>query len=397
MLLPSGETRNYINIRKEWSRLWDRSRAGMSQRWAAALREAVRTMEGRDIDLEQVMRTMEPPGLHLDYGLDFRTRRVDDIAPTLTSPLLSGLVDNIRQLEKPEIPRKPASFTVDEGLWGLGWASPKPDVPGPSCDDGMASKMPTSKREVLENEPHGQGESTEDPPLFEPDPEEVAEIVISGDNDSDLTIEVPQAASTPRSEPAQCWKQSPEDQGPHQSPPKKRAASEDEKRMPQREAALPRGVKMEDILPRKYETLVANNNWVHRVRCSLLGLEAGTTPSKEDINTSEWFVPRAAAWELETPEVITDHWLPVLWEDGLLAECPLDQFNAETDWVPLYTKDSLEKHLPAALSAFVNARPPSLMAIVPLDFHVGTDQEFLLTNFHRPGCLGRQSINTGGK
>ena len=111
--------------------------------------------------------------------------------------------------------------------------------------------MPTSEGEVLENEPHGQGESTEDQTLFEPDLEEVAEIVISGDDDSDLTIEVPQAASTPRSEPAQCHKQSPEDQGPHPSPPKKWATIEDEKSMLQREAALPRGVKMEDILPRK--------------------------------------------------------------------------------------------------------------------------------------------------
>ena len=145
---------------------------------------------------------MVPPGLHLDYGLYFQTRRVDDIAPTLTSPLLSSLVGNIRQLEKPEIPRKPASFKVDEGLWGLSWAPPKPDVPGPSHDDGMASKMPASEGEVLENETHGQGESTEDQPLFKTDPEEVAEIIISGDDDSDLTIEVPQAASTPRSEPA---------------------------------------------------------------------------------------------------------------------------------------------------------------------------------------------------
>ena len=190
----------------------------------------------------------------------------------------------------------------------------------------MASKMPASKGEVLENEPHGQGESTEDQPLFEPDPEEVAEIVISGDNDSDLTIEVPQVASTPKSEPAQCQKRSQEDQGPHPSPPKKQATKEDEKSMPQQEAALPRGVKMEDILPRRYETLASDNNWVHWVRCSLLGLEAGTTPSKEDINTSERFVPRVAAWELEPPEVITDHWLPILWEEGLLAECPLDQF-----------------------------------------------------------------------
>ena len=47
------------------------SRAGVSQRWAAALREAVKTTEGRDINLKQVTRTVGPPGLHLDYGLDF--------------------------------------------------------------------------------------------------------------------------------------------------------------------------------------------------------------------------------------------------------------------------------------------------------------------------------------
>ena len=98
-------------------------------------------MEGRDIDLEQVTHTVVPPRLHLDYDLDFRTRRVDDIAPTLTSALLSSLVGNIRQLEKPEIPGKPTSFKVDEGLWGHGGAPPKPDVPSPFHNDGMASKI----------------------------------------------------------------------------------------------------------------------------------------------------------------------------------------------------------------------------------------------------------------
>ena len=181
-------------------------RAGVSQQWAAALREAVIRTEGRDMDLEQVTCNVVPSGLHLDYDLDFQTRRVDDLAPTLTPPLLSGLVGNIHQLEKPEIPGKPTSFEVDEGLWGHGWAPRKPDVLSPSPNSGTASKMPTSKGEVLENEPRGKGESTEDQTFFEPDPEEVAEIVISGDDDSDLTLEVPQAASTPRSEPAQHWK-----------------------------------------------------------------------------------------------------------------------------------------------------------------------------------------------
>ena len=61
---------------------------------------------------------MVHPGLHLDYDLDFRTRRVDDIAPILTSPLLSGLVNNIRILGRPEIPKRPVSPMVEEGLWG---------------------------------------------------------------------------------------------------------------------------------------------------------------------------------------------------------------------------------------------------------------------------------------
>ena len=140
-----------------------------------------------------------------------------------------------------------------------------------------------------------------------------------------------------------------------------------------------------------------DHDWFQRVRCSLLGLNVGATPSKKDIDTSECFVPRAAVSELEPPEVIMDHWLPILWEHGLLVECHPNQFTAAADWVPLYTPDGLRKHLPVALSAFVNAGPPSLTAVVPLEMHVGTDKEFLLTNFHWHECLVRQSISIGGR
>ena len=222
-----------------------------------------------------------PAGLHLDYDPDFQTRRVDDIAPTLTSPLLSGLIDNIHHLEKPEIPGKPTSFEADEGLWGHSWVPAKPDAPGPSHDAGEAPKMPASEGEALESEPHDQGGSKQ----------EVAVIIISEGDENNLTTKWPQTVSTPKSESVQHQKRSLEDQGPHSSPPKKWATKQEEKSTPQQEAALPKGVRMEDILPKRYETLAADNVWVHQVRCSLLGLEAGTTPSKEDINTSEWFAP----------------------------------------------------------------------------------------------------------
>ena len=338
-----------------------------------------------------------PPGLHQDYGLDFLTRRVDDIAPTLTSHLLSGLVSNIHQLHRPEIPRKLVSFKADEGLWGHGRAPAKPGAPGPSHDGGMVLKIQAGKGEALENRPHDHGESDQDQPLPEPDLKEVAGVIISDDEEIDLTIEVPQAASTPKSEPVLSQKQPLEDRSPCTSPSKKQATEEEERSMLPWEAALPRGVKKEDILPKRYETFTADNSWVQCMRCSLLGLEAGTTPSREDIDTSEHFIPRVATLELDLPEVITDYWLPILWEEGLLLECPPDQFTAMADWVPLHTREGLERYLFLALSSFASTGVPWLTAVVPPECHMGTDKEFLLTNFHRHGCLVRQLFTIGGR
>ena len=75
--------------------------------------------------------------------------------------------------------------------------------------------------------------------------------------------------------------------------------------------------------------------------------------------------------EPEPPEVVVDHWLPILWEHGNLVECHPDQFTAMADWVPLYTPEGLQKHLPAVLSTFVNTGPPSLTVMVPLEIHMG--------------------------
>ena len=132
---------------------------GVACHWAATLREAIQRTEGRDIDLGQATSTMVPHGLHLDYDLDFQTRRADDIAPTLTSPLLSGLIGNIHQFERLGIPGEPASFKADEDLWGHNRAPPKLDLPGPSHDEGTVSKRPASEGEAQGPEPPGQGES----------------------------------------------------------------------------------------------------------------------------------------------------------------------------------------------------------------------------------------------
>ena len=156
-------------------------------------------------------------------------------------------------------------------------------------------------------------------------------------------------------------------------------------------------MKEEDLLPKRYEVFTSNYGWVQRVRGSLLGLEAGASPSRREIKNSSHFSLRMAVSKTELPKVIAEHWLPILREEGLLVECLLDQFTTPADWIPLYTRDGLQKYLPAALSAFPNQGVPRLIAITPPEFRVGTDKEFLLCNFHHHGCLVRQSFSLDGR
>ena len=71
------------------------AREGISRRWAAALREAVMMTDGREANPDQITPHMVHPVLHQDYELDFRLRRVNDIAPTLTSPMLAGIASSV--------------------------------------------------------------------------------------------------------------------------------------------------------------------------------------------------------------------------------------------------------------------------------------------------------------
>ena len=103
------------------------------------------------------------------------------------------------------------------------------------------------------------------------------------------------------------------------------------------------------------------------------------------------------AWETEPPEIITDYWLLILQEEGLLTECPPDKFTSRPSWVPLYTKEILTRHLLVALSTFSGSGAPSLMAVVPPEFQGSMDKEFLLMSFHRHGSLVRQSLNIEAK
>ena len=151
--------------------------------------------------------------------------------------------------------------------------------------------MDASKEEFPKYEPSSQGMSQHDSPVLDVNPEDIAKIVIDDSDDLDQTIEEPQAISTPVVEPTPHKKRGLDDQGSSSSPSKKCAMQEEDSSTPPPEDDLPKGVKLEDILSKRYDTLCSDHRWVQKVRCSLLGLKAGTIPSKEDIDSSPQFIP----------------------------------------------------------------------------------------------------------
>ena len=112
------------------------AREGVSRHWAATLREAVMMTKEREVNLDQITQHVVHPAIHQDYASDFRSRRVADIAPTLTSPILAGIASSMCLPKRPTMPEGPETPKVQEGLQGGGEALVQRAIPGPSHIDG---------------------------------------------------------------------------------------------------------------------------------------------------------------------------------------------------------------------------------------------------------------------
>ena len=156
------------------------AREGFSWRWAAALREAVLKTEGREPDPDQVTPHVVHPALHQDYELDFRRQRVDDIAPTLTSPMLAGIASHICLPGRPAVPKGPASPKTEEGLQGHGGVPVQPAAPRPLPIGGP---METEGENPLEVETIDL-----DVTILAELPEEAADVVILDDKELSFLV-----------------------------------------------------------------------------------------------------------------------------------------------------------------------------------------------------------------
>ena len=87
---------------------------------------------------------------------------------------------------------------MEEGLWGPSGAPAGPDAPGPSRIGGSAPPVRVAEVETEGNKLGEQGGIDLDQTLPGLNPEDVAAVIISDDDDTDFPIDMPQAVSTPK-------------------------------------------------------------------------------------------------------------------------------------------------------------------------------------------------------
>ena len=145
--------------------------------------------EGREVNPDQITQHVVHPALHQDYASDFWSRRVTDIAHTLTSPILVGITSRMHLPKGSTMPEGPETPKVQKGLQGGGEALVQPAIPGPlHIDEPM---------EMEEEKPLGTLPIDLDATILTNLPKDPADVIVLDGDEPSFTDSYPEAVSTP--------------------------------------------------------------------------------------------------------------------------------------------------------------------------------------------------------
>ena len=134
---------------------------------------------------------------------------------------------------------------------------------------------------------------------------------------------------------------------------------------------------------------------VQEVRARILSLDKLDKVTQEVLDSSSTFHLRRAADETRPPMVIGAHWIDHLDKDGCIAKCKPHNFKFEDEWLPLYTRAGVTRHV-SGLSSLLNTQGDSpLIAVIPPDMSFQSEREYVIHQLHEDDCLSRVTVYYG--
>ena len=134
---------------------------------------------------------------------------------------------------------------------------------------------------------------------------------------------------------------------------------------------------------------------VQEVRARILNLKQGEEITQQVLDSSPTFHLRWAADETHPSAVIGAHWIDHLDAGGRIAKCKPHDFKFEDEWLPLYTRAGVTRHV-SGLSSLLKTQVDSpLIAVIPPDMLFQSDREYVIHKLHEEDCLSRVTIYYG--
>ena len=177
------------------------------------------------------------------------------------------------------------------------------------------------------------------------------------------------------------------------APSPKRATIKKETEVDDNESSSSAGLSDETLRDHRFTVYGRDSAAVHKVRARILGLEAETRPSQQDIDSSPIFALRRAADESRPLSIIGEHWVPYLKRKGHLADCKPKDFSFKDGWLPLYTRAGLTKHLSGLESLLNKDKASPLIAVILPEMDFQYKWEYVIHKLHKSESLNRISIS----
>ena len=329
-----------------------------------------------------------PSGLHLNYEEDFLNYRSHQVPAVFTDPLfLPNMVNSVYKLVIPPVLSGAPPFAA---------AQDRPTISLESGDDRDSAAPPSPSPSTVWAPTEGSSKVGL--------PATPIQVISKSDTESDKTEnlehEVGPSCSTPVFPPKsdrtlRKWTHSKTDSvgdSKDGAPSPKRATIKKEAEVDANESLSSAGLSNETLCDHRFTVYGRDSAAVDEVRARILGLEAKTRPSQQDIDSSPIFALRRAADESRPPSIIGKHWVPYLEQKGHPTDCKPKDFSYKDGWLPLYTRAGIIKHLPGLESLLDKDKVSPLIAVIlpVMDFQY--EREYVIHKLHKSESLNRISI-----
>ena len=126
---------------------------------------------------------------------------------------------------------------------------------------------------------------------------------------------------------------------------------------------------------------------VQEVCAWILKLQEGEVITQQVLDSSPTFHLRWVADESRAPTVIGEHWIDHLNAGGHIAKCKPHNFKFEDEWLPLYTRAGITRHVSGLSSLLKTQGDSPLVAVMPPNMLFRSDREYVIHKLHEEDCL----------